>query len=399
MFSDRSLATGAFALLAVIPATPAFADETDVDAEAVVVTATRQATRANELLSDVSVIERADIEASGQQTIADLLARQPGIQTSTSGGPGSATNFYVRGARPEQTKVLVDGVPLNSVDLSGSPLRFLSLADVERIEILRGPASALYGADAIGGVIQIFTRSGRPGLTADAFAGYGMLDTRQASAGVSGGNEQWRFRIEGNHESSAGFSAQKDASNRDADKDGYRNSGGTAALSFLPVKGHEFGIKFRQNVGTTHYDSGNVPADGNYDDRVDFETQQWQAFSRNRLTDAWTIKLLYGESVDEQTSYASWAPEGERLRTKNRQATWQNDVKLPLGTALLAVEHLRQTASPEETYGASPEQSTDSLIGGGLRTTEIIVGNWARAATIIPSSAAKEPTHWPMATS
>ena len=136
------------------------------------------------------------------------------------------------------------------------------------------------------------------------------------------------------------------------------------ALSFLPVKGHEFGVKFRQNVGTTHYDSGSVPADGNYDDRVDFETQQWQAFSRNRLTDAWTSKLLYGESVDEQTSYASWAPEGERLRTKNQQATWQNDVKLPLGTALLAVEHLKQTASLEETNGASPEQSTDSLIAG-----------------------------------
>ena len=362
MYPGHSLGTGAFALLAAIPSSSTFAGE--ADAEAVVVTATRQATRANELLSDVSVIERADIEASGQQTIADLLARQPGIQTSTSGGPGSATNFYVRGARPEQTKVLVDGVPLNSVDLSGSPLRFLSLADVERIEILRGPASALYGADAIGGVIQIFTRSGRPGLTADAFLGYGTRDTRQASAGVSGGNEQWRFRIEGNHESSAGFSAQKDASNRDADKDGYRNSGGTAALSCLPVKGHEFGVKFRQNVGTTHYDSGSVPADGNYDDRVDFETQQWQAFSRNRLTDAWTSKLLYGESVDEQTSYASWAPEGERLRTKNQQATWQNDVKLPLGTALLAVEHLKQTASLEETYGASPEQSTDSLIAG-----------------------------------
>ena len=163
MYPGRSLATGAFALLAAIPSSSTFAGE--ADAEAVVVTATRQATRANELLSDVSVIERADIEASGQQTIADLLARQPGIQTSTSGGPGSATNFYVRGARPEQTKVLVDGVPLNSVDLSGSPLRFLSLADVERIEILRGPASALYGADAIGGVIQIFTVRGGKGRT------------------------------------------------------------------------------------------------------------------------------------------------------------------------------------------------------------------------------------------
>ena len=151
MYPCRPLAVGAFALAAAIPATPAFADEIDSGIDAIVVTATRQAMRTNELLSDVTVIDRGSIEASGQETISDLLARQPGIQMSSSGGPATTTSFYIRGARPEQTKVLVDGVQLNSVDLSGSPLRFLSLADVERIEILRGPASALYGADAIGG--------------------------------------------------------------------------------------------------------------------------------------------------------------------------------------------------------------------------------------------------------
>ena len=162
MYPDRSIAAAALALLAAIPASPAFADETNSDAEAIVVTATRQAMRANELLSDVTVIDRSAIEAGGQETVADLLARQPGVQVSSSGGPGTSTSFYVRGARPEQTKVMLDGVPINSVDLSGSPLRFLPLSDVERIEILRGPASALYGADAIGGVIQIFTRTGAP---------------------------------------------------------------------------------------------------------------------------------------------------------------------------------------------------------------------------------------------
>lgn len=361
MYPRCSFAAGALALIAV---TPAFASETDSEPEMVVVTATRQAMRANELLSDVTVVDREAIEASGQETISDLLARQPGIQMSNSGGPGTTTSFYVRGARPEQTKVLVDGVPLNSVDLSGSPLRFLSLADVERIEILRGPASALYGADAIGGVIQIFTRGGAQGLRADAFAGYGTQNTWQASAGVSGGNEQWRFRVEGNHQSSDGFSAQKHATNEDADKDSYRNSGGSASLSFLPATGHELGFKFRQNAGTTHYDSGNTPADGNFDDRVEFETQQWQVFSRNRLTEAWTSKLLYSEALDDQKSYSSWSPEGDLLRTKNRQITWQNDVKLPLGTALMAVERLRQEASPDDSYATSPEQTTDSLLAG-----------------------------------
>ena len=364
MYPCRTLAVGTLALLAATPATPAFAGETDSDAEAIVVTATRQAMRANELLSDVTVIDRSAIEARGQETVADLLARQPGVQVSSSGGPGTSTSFYVRGARPEQTKVMLDGVPINSVDLSGSPLRFLSLADVERIEILRGPASALYGADAIGGVIQIFTRTGAPGVTANAFAGYGTYNTWQANAGLSGGNEQWRYRFEGSHEASDGFSAQKHASNKDADKDGYRNSGGGVSLSFLPATGHELGFKFRQNAGTTHYDSGMTPADGNFDDRVDFETQQWQVFTRNRLTEAWTSKLLYGETLDDQSSYSSWTPEGDRLRTINRQATWQNDIRLPLGVALLAVEHLEQTALSEESFAVSPEQRTDSLLAG-----------------------------------
>jgi len=348
MYPRCSWAAGALALVAALPA---LAVEADADSETIVVTATRQSMRANELLSDVTLIDRDAIEASGQESIADLLARQPGIQMSSSGGPGTTTSFYVRGARPEQTKILVDGVPLNSVDLSGPPLRFLSLSDVERIEILRGPASALYGADAIGGVIQIFTRNGAPGLKGDAFAGYGTYNTWQANAGLSGGNEQWRFRIEGNHEASDGFSAQKHASNKDADKDGYRNSGGSVSLSFLPTTGHELGLKFRQNTGTTHYDSGNTPADGNFDDRVDFETQQWQVFARNRLSDVWTSKLLYGETVDDQKSYASWAPEGDLLRTKNRQASWQNDVRLPMHQSTITVQkHSAVTAACYRTH-------------------------------------------------
>ena len=353
------LTAGALALAAAFPVAAA-----ETQGDVIVVTATRQTQRANELLADVTVVDREEIERSGQNTIAELLARQPGIQTSTSGGPGTTTSFYVRGARPEQTKVLVDGIPINSVDLSGSPLRFLSLADVERIEILRGPASALYGADAIGGVIQIFTRSGTPGLRGDAFAGYGSHDTWQANAGVSGGNEQWRFRIEGNTTSSDSVSAQKHATNKDADKDGYRNSGGAASLSFLPAAGHELGIKLRRNEGTTHYDSGNTPADGDFNDRIDFETTQWQAFSRNRLTEAWTSKLQYGESVDFQKNYSSWSPDGDWLRTKNSQASWQNDIVLPLGKALVAIESLRQTASPEDSFSDKSKQTTNSLLAG-----------------------------------
>ncbi len=339
--------------------------------DTVVVTATRQETRVAEVLADVTVIEREEIERNGQGTITELLARQPGIQTASSGGPGTTTSFYLRGANSDQTKILVDGIAINSVDLSGSPLRFMPLGDVERIEILRGPAATLYGADAIGGVIHIITRRGTPGLRVDGFAGYGSQDTREASAGVSGGNEQWRFRIDANHNSSDGFSAQRHATNRDADDDAYRNNGGSASLSFTPAQGHEMGASYRRNEGLVHYDSGNRPANGDYNDRNYFTTEQWQLFSRNRLTDSWTSRLQYGESEDRQKSYYwdsfAWPAASEvktKQNTRNRQLSWQNDVTLPLGKLLLAAERLEQKITPDTDYAKRPEADNNSVLAG-----------------------------------
>jgi vitamin B12 transporter len=334
----------------------------------VVVTATRQESRVSEVLADVTVVERAEIERNAGGTVIDLLAQQPGIQISTNGGPGTSASVYVRGARPDQTKVLIDGLPINSVDLAGSPLRFIPLANVERIEILRGPASTLYGADAIGGVIQIFTRKGTSGLKADGFIGYGTQDTFQANAGVSGGGEHWRFRLEGNHDYSQSISAQKNVSLKDADKDAYRNSGGAASASFLPIQGHELGFAYRENEGRAHYDNfgGNTTNDA-YND---FRTKQWQVFSNNRFTSAWSSKLQYGQTNDWQKNYATWAPQGSYFETESRQLSWQNDISLPLGLgkALIGAERLEQEAVYEGGFDKK-EISNNSIFAGWS-------GNW-----------------------
>ncbi|MCL2636355.1 MAG: TonB-dependent receptor [Betaproteobacteria bacterium] len=347
--------------------------------DTVVVTATRQETRVAEVLADVTVIEREEIERNGQDTITELLARQPGIQAALNGGPGTTTSFYLRGAKSDQTKVLVDGIAINSADLSGSPLRFMPLSSVERIEILRGPAATLYGADAIGGVIHIITRRGVPGLRVDGFAGYGSKNTRQASTGVSGGNEQWRFRIEADHSSSDGFPARRHATNRDAENDLWRNSGGAASLSFTPAQGHEIGASWRRNEGVVNFSS--FDADGNYDDRTYFTTEQWQIFSRNRLTDFWTSRLQYGEARDHQKTYEwdAWAlPAATEKETKqntlNRQLSWQNDVTLPLGKLLLATEHLEQKITPGTDYALRPKASNNSILAGW--TAAIGDHNW-----------------------
>lgn len=371
----RPVARPIAALLPLLFVAPLHAED---KLDTIVVTATRQPMRASEVLADVTVIDREEIEKSGQNTIIDLLAHQPGVQFYVSGTPGNTSGLFLRGANPNQTKVLVDGIAINSAK-GDSPLQFLSLGNVERIEILRGPASSLYGADAIGGVIHIITRSGQQGLHADGFIGYGSHATQQANAGVSGGDEHWRFRVEANHYQTEGFSAQRHASNKDADNDAYRNGGGAASLSFLPAAGHEIGVNYRRNEGLVHYDNGDTPdAKGDYNQRQRFETEQWQIFSKNRILENWESTLRYGETKDDYKDYSwdAWGmygPPGEfitKAHLRNKQASWQNDVTLPLGKALVAVEKQKQEIGPRNDgsgvnlYDHSPNISNTSFLVG-----------------------------------
>ena len=150
-FKQKPLAA-ALCLLA-LPLSPVSAQEDERSTEAIVVTANRQPTRSNDLLSDVSVIERKEIEAAGPNaSITDLLARQPGLEIKTDGGPGANSAVYIRGSNVGHTLVLVDGLRVGSATLGAGNWSYLPLQQVERIEILRGAASSLYGSDAIGGV-------------------------------------------------------------------------------------------------------------------------------------------------------------------------------------------------------------------------------------------------------
>jgi vitamin B12 transporter len=345
------------------------AQTTEPTLSPVVVTATRQETRASDLLSDVTVIDRADIERSSGGTIVELLSRQAGIQFYRSGGQGAQAGFFIRGANTNQVKVLIDGLPVNgAADQSGNTaLANLSLADVERIEIVRGPASTLYGADAIGGVIQVFTRKGEKGVKADGFMGFGSHNTFQTNAGISAGNEQWRLRVAANRESTTGISAQTGATNQDADKDGYYKTGGAASLSFLPAQGQELGMSVRHNEGRNFYDSGNVPADSTFNFYDQLRSTQWQVFSNNRITSSWTSKLQYGQTTEWMSDHSQdWMGNAQvsTYQTQNRQLSWQNDIDMALGKLLLAAEHLEQQGEPSENFSGRDDMTNNSLLAG-----------------------------------
>ena len=189
------LSAAAIAVAAAFPFHTPSALAQERVADTVVVTATRQAQRADEVLSSVDVIERAQIERAGHSTLVELLSSRPGIQVTTNGGPGANTGVFIRGANSGHTLVLIDGMRVGSATTGQPALEMIPLALVERIEILRGPASALYGSDAIGGVIQIFTRKGEDGLYPGAYVGAGTEHSTSVGASLAGGKDRLRYSV------------------------------------------------------------------------------------------------------------------------------------------------------------------------------------------------------------
>lgn len=184
-----------------------------------VVTANRSAVPAGEVLAATTVIERADIDASQAPDLMSLLARQAGVDIVRNGGAGQANTIFLRGTNSSHTLVLIDGIRVNAATQGIFDLAHLPLAQIERIEIVRGPRAALWGSDAIGGVIHIFTREvAAPYAAASA----GSYDSSRIDAGV--GNKH--FALSAGIETVGGFSATNEKAGPysfDPDDDGYQN--------------------------------------------------------------------------------------------------------------------------------------------------------------------------------
>lgn len=191
----------------------------------IVVTASRTPEPLSSVLADVTVIERDEIERAGLVDVADLLARQPGIEFSRNGGPGSATGVYIRGGETRHTAVYIDGVRVDSQATGGAVWEQIPLDQIERVEIVRGPAAAIYGSDAVAGVVQFFTRRGEGAAKPTASVSLGSRNTRQAQAGISGSAGALSYSLSAAHGRSDGFNASKPgAFGYNPDKDGWERT-------------------------------------------------------------------------------------------------------------------------------------------------------------------------------
>ncbi|MBE2257475.1 MAG: TonB-dependent receptor [Rhodobacteraceae bacterium] len=343
----------------------AAANAADQQFDPIVVTATRQATRSNELTSDVSVITREEIDQAGQSTLEQLLARQPGVQYTANGGPGTNSGVFIRGASSNQSIVLIDGQRIGSATTGSAALARIPMDQIERIEILRGPASSLYGADAIGGVIQIFTRQGAGPTRVNASTGYGTYGTTDTTVGVSGGTELVSYSLQAGYLDTGSFNAVHNKNNSfyNPDDDGYRNSNLSANFSVRPATGQEIGVNLLASDGTNQYDSNDFSARGaarNYNSEQTIGS--YSIYSRNRLNPVWTSTLRLGRSTDAAKDYAG-SVRTATFRTDMDIASWQNDVSLPIGEGLLAAEYTRQNVSGSVDYTVT-ERTIRSLLAG-----------------------------------
>ncbi|MCF7222025.1 TonB-dependent vitamin B12 receptor [Lysobacter sp. TLK-CK17T] len=248
------MATTLFPVL--FPVAPALAEGVAADLEGVVVTATRTARTQDQTLATVTVIDRVEIERLQPPSLPDLLRGRAGISLANNGGPGKSTSLFLRGTESDHVLVLVDGVRIGSATSGGAALQDIPVEQIERIEIVRGPFSSLYGSEALGGVVQIFTRRPRGPFEPNAMAASGSEGTWRASAGVAGRGADGWYSVQAAHESTEGINAYRGTRNFDPDRDGYRNS------SLSVQGGHRFGERWDGDVrvfrseGRNEYDGG-----------------------------------------------------------------------------------------------------------------------------------------------
>ncbi|MGR8920579.1 MAG: TonB-dependent receptor domain-containing protein [Gammaproteobacteria bacterium] len=217
----RILLAGA-TVMAVVGGPALASDSANDEADEIIVTATRRPAPAREILQTASVVTQADIRRLAPRDLGSLLSRVSGIDFRDSGGRGSVGGVFVRGASPAQTVILIDGMRSGSATVGASTLEALPVESIDRIEIVKGPLSGLYGADAVGGVIQIFTKQGRKErLTPQVSASYRTDDIQEYTAELSGGNDRGAFHGTFSYEAGQGIDRTTIETGSNNDRDGF----------------------------------------------------------------------------------------------------------------------------------------------------------------------------------
>jgi len=309
------------------------------DLDTVLVTANRSASTLGDTIVPAQVIDRAEIERTQARDLPELLRGRAGIQIGNSGGPGKLTSVFMRGSESDHVLVLVDGVRIGSATAGLAAFQDIPVDQIERVEIVRGPRSSLYGSEAIGGVIQIFTRRNTGAMSPHARIGVGSHNLREASAGIGGRAGRGWFGVDAAFQRTDGIDSCRGSGTLfqgcfvdEPDRDGYRNRSLNLRGGVELAEGLTFEANALRAEAFNEYD-GSVFG-GNEADNV-------QQVAGGKLTytpsDVVTLTAQAGRNHDESTTYFRDIDAGTRVDVGQ-------------------IDSRRDTASVQADFGLAPTQ-------------------------------------------
>jgi vitamin B12 transporter len=338
------------------------ADQNDASSlTPVIVTATRTAITADEALSSVTVITRADIERLQPLSVPDLLTGLPGVSFANTGGYGQQTSLFMRGSNSTHTLLLVDGVRVGSVSAGLAAFEQIPVEQIDRIEVVRGPRSSLYGADAIGGVIQIFTRRGSRdgGLQPSFSVTTGSDNMLRGQLGLSGGDRHAWYNLSVGAQHTRGINSCRIGAGEvfagcftdEPDRDAYRNENLSASGGYRWDNGAELTGTWLRSLGEIHFD-------GSFQNRSRTVQQvAGSSFSFDPL-EAWKTTLSVGQNLDRYDNYENESFVGY-IYSRRNQASWQNDISVASNQLLtLGVDWQREHIESDTGYLATRRNDT-----------------------------------------
>jgi len=316
----------------------------------IVVTATRTAQPIDASLASVTVITREDIERQQSRSIEDLLRGVTGVNIINNGGPGKSTFVQMRGTESDHIMVMIDGIRVGSASSGTTAFENIPLEQVERIEIVRGPRSSLYGSEAIGGVIQIFTRKGNggSGFNPSFSFGGGSYGTLNGSVGLSRSGERGWFNLTASGIGTKGFNACTGSDTAgcftiEPDRDGYRNVAGSARAGYRFKSGLEIDASFMQSEGRTQFD-------GSFINKSETMQQVLGGSARYSPLDFWRINLTAGRSREDGDNFLD-RQFMTRFHTTRDTISLQNDFTInPNHQLTMGMDYLHDHLDSTEAF-------------------------------------------------
>ncbi len=350
-------------LCAVTPLAYAATDALDE----IVVTATRIAQPLKQSLIHTTVINQKDIQDSQAVDVPSVLKNLAGVEFYQSGGVGQQSSLFLRGTNSSHVLVLLDGVRINSATTGATAIDQLMLDQIERIEVVRGNVSSLYGSEAIGGVIQIFTKRGKGEPAFNASGGMGSHNTQRMAAGFGGENSGTAFNIQVSKYKTSGVSSIKPSivPTVNPDKDGYDNTSLSANVRYAFNVDHNLSASLFDSSGEIQTDNPfGLPTDVNSSKS---HIQKLALVSDNHFSETWQSKLQLAQGTDDTQNFLNGVPDialGALFKTTSNQIAWQNTLQLGAHNVLnLGLENLVQQVA-SSTIFTRDKRTANSIFAG-----------------------------------